>query len=136
MCQVIIKSFEEYRILDLSSFDVKLILIRLSSTTDRIIIIRRAIEGVRCENSRICMGRCWVLRTVLNVINFLTKLLEKRGKESLINTLFPSHVGPVKLIELVVLIPVPSPRAFKLSRLARRALWGWIMLARVNNEVN
>ena len=38
------KSFREYRILSLNSFDVELILIRLSSITNRIIIIRIAVE--------------------------------------------------------------------------------------------
>ena len=65
---------------------------------------------------------------MLNVINFLTKLLEKRGKKSLINILFPLHVELIKLIELVILISISSSRAFKLNRLARRVLERRIIL--------
>ena len=70
------------------------------------------------------------------MIGLLTKLLEKRGKKSLINISFSSHFRPAKLIKFVVLIPVPSPRALGLSSLSRRALWGRLMLARVNNKVD
>ena len=70
------------------------------------------------------------------MINFLTKLLEKRDKKSLINTLFSSHFKSIKSIKFKISIPISSPEAFKLNSLARRALWGRLMLARVNNKIS
>ena len=59
---------------------------------------------------------------MLNIINLLTKLLEKRDKKSLINILFSSHFELIKSIKFEISISISSSKAFKLNNLVRRAL--------------